>query len=44
MGDFYGAGIEIWAGFGPVGITDKFFWTIISNFLGRALKFSWGKK
>ena len=23
MGDFYGTGIEIWAGFGPVGITKK---------------------
>ena len=23
MGDFYGTGIEIWAGFGLVGITEK---------------------
>ena len=23
MGDFYGTGIKIWAGFGPVGITEK---------------------
>ena len=23
MGDFYGTGIEIWSGFGPVGITEK---------------------
>ena len=23
MGDFYRTGIEIWAGFGPVGITKK---------------------
>ena len=23
MGDFYGTEIEIWAGFGPVGITEK---------------------
>ena len=23
MGDFYGTGIEIWAGFGTVGITEK---------------------
>ena len=23
MRDFYGTGIEIWAGFGPVGITEK---------------------
>ena len=23
MGDFYGTGIEIWAGFGPFGISEK---------------------
>jgi hypothetical protein len=23
VGDFYGTGIEIWAGFEPVGITEK---------------------
>ena len=23
VGDFYGTGIEIWTGFGPVGITEK---------------------
>ena len=23
MGHFYGIGIKIWAGFGPVGITEK---------------------
>ena len=23
VGDFYGTGIEIWAGFGPVGITER---------------------
>ena len=23
MGDFYGTGIEIWAGFGPIGSTEK---------------------
>jgi len=23
VGDFYGTGIEIWAGFWPVGITEK---------------------
>ena len=23
MGDFYGTGIEIWTGFGPVGITER---------------------
>ena len=26
MGDFYGTGIEIWAGFGPVGNTEKKTW------------------
>ena len=26
MGDFYGTEIEIWAGFGPVGITEKKNW------------------
>ena len=26
MGDFYGTGIEIWTGFGPVGITEKKNW------------------
>ena len=33
MGDFYGTGIEIWAGFGPVGNTEKKnFGPIMSNF------------
>ena len=31
MGDFYGTGIEIWAGFGPVG---KKIGPSISNFRG----------
>ena len=35
MGDFYGTGIEIWAGFGPISITEKKIRPIISNFLGR---------
>ena len=36
MGDFYGTGIEFWAGFGPVGITEKkTFGPIMSNFWGR---------
>ena len=26
VGDFYGTGIETWAGFGPVGITKKIIW------------------
>ena len=36
MGDFYATGIDIWAGFGPVGITEKkTFRPIMSNFCGR---------
>ena len=36
MGDFHETGIEIWAGFGPVGITEKKgFWPIRSNFLDQ---------
>ena len=26
MRDFYGTGIEIWAGFGPIGSTEKKVW------------------
>ena len=37
-GGFYGTGIEIWAGFGPVGITKKTFGPIMSNFWGRFLQ------
>ena len=41
VGDFYGTGIEILAGFGPVGITEKkTFGPIMSNFWGRFFKFS----
>ena len=32
VGDFYGTGIEIWAGFWPVGITEKKIVPIMSNF------------
>ena len=36
MEDFYGTGIEIWAGFRPVGITEeKRFCPIMSNFLDQ---------
>jgi hypothetical protein len=40
--DFYGKGIEIWAG----GITEKNkrFWPIMSNFLGRFFQVFMGKK
>ena len=26
MGDLYGTGIEVWAGFGPIGSTEKRVW------------------
>ena len=32
MGNIYETGIEIWDGFGPVGITEKKFGPIMSNF------------
>ena len=45
MGDFYVTEIEIWAGFGPVGITEKKrFGPIMSNFLGRFFQVFMGKK
>ena len=45
MGDFYGTGIEIWAGFGPVGITEKkTFGPIVSNFWGRFFQVFVGKQ
>ena len=45
MGVFYGTGIEIWAGFGSVGITEKKrFGPIMSNFLGRFFQVFMGKK
>ena len=44
MGDFYGTEIEIWAGFGPVGITEiKRIWADYEQlfrpvFMGKKLK------
>ena len=39
MGDFYGTGIEIWDGFGPVGITEKkTFGRFFSRFCGQRNK------
>jgi hypothetical protein len=32
MGDFYGTGIEIWDGFGPVGITEKLHKMMLKDF------------
>jgi hypothetical protein len=34
ISNFYGTEIEIWAGFGPVGNTEKKFGPILSNFWG----------
>ena len=35
MEDFYGTGIEIWAGFGPVGINEKKIWVDYDQLLGH---------
>ena len=39
VSNFYGTEIEIWAGFGPVGITEKKIWA----FLGRFFQVFMGK-
>ena len=45
MGDFYGTGFEIWAGFGPVGINEKKNWVDYDQILGHFFfKFSCAKK
>ena len=45
VGDLYGTGIKIWAGFGPVGITEKkIFGPIMSKFLGCFFQVSLAKK
>ena len=46
MGDFYATGIEIWAGFGPLGVTEKNNWAnyeqllrpVFSSFRGQKKK------
>ena len=43
VGGFYGTGIEIWAGFGLVGITEKN-GKIMSNFGGQFFHVFMGKK
>ena len=44
MGDFYGTGIEIWAGFGPVGITEKKIGADYEQILRPfSVMFSWAK-
>ena len=35
MEDFYGTGIEIWAGSGPVGINEKKIWVDYDQLLGH---------
>ena len=41
---FYGTENEIWAGFGPVGDTEKKNWgPIMTNFWGGFFMFSWAK-
>jgi hypothetical protein len=44
VGNFFGKRIEIWAGFGPVGVAEKKIGLIMSNFLAIFLMFSWAKK
>ena len=45
VGDFYGTGIEIWAGFEPVGITEKKrFVPIMSNFFRLVFSSFHGEK
>ena len=45
MGEFYGTGIKIWAGFGPVGSTEKKeSGPIMTNFEGGFFMFSEAKK
>ena len=41
---FYGTEINIWAGFRPVGSTEKKIWPIISNFWGRLFSCFHGQK
>ena len=44
MGDFHGTGIEIWAGFGPVGISEKKIGPITSTFEAVFFHVFMGKK
>ena len=44
MGDFYGTGIEIWAGFGPIGSTEKRVWADYEQILGWFFHVFRGKK
>ena len=44
MGDFYGTGIEIWAVFGPVGITEKNIWADYEQLLRPVFSSFHGEK
>ena len=44
VSNFYRTEIEIWAGFGPVGNTEKNIGPIMNNFWGFFFMFSWAKK
>ena len=44
MGDFYGTGIEIWARYGRVGITEKKLGQLSATFEAGFFMFSWAKK
>ena len=43
MGNSYGTGIEIWAGFGPVGITEKKPVGVIMSYEANFSSFLWQK-
>ena len=44
VGDFYGTGIEIWAGFGPIGSTEKRVWADYMQLLWVVFHVFMGKK
>ena len=44
VGDFYGTGIEIQAGFGPIGITEKLNWANYEQLLRPFFKVFMDKK
>ena len=44
VGDFYGTGIEIWAGFGPVGNTEKKNWAEYEQLLRLVFSCFHGQK
>ena len=44
MGDFYGTGIEIWAGVGQIGNTEKMVWADYEQLLRVVLSCFQGKK